>query len=95
MLEGSTGIADALAHLDALIGLLGRLGIPVRREHLGGAGGGICTIRGARVMFDDLDADRVTRVESAAKALGSLPDSESVYIPPAIRDLIEQAMAEE
>ncbi len=46
-------------------------------------------------MFDDLDADRVTRVESAAKALGSLPDSESVYISPAIRDLIERAMAEE
>ncbi len=95
MLEGSAGIGDALAHLDSLIDLIGRLGVSVRREHLGGSGGGICTIRGARVMFDDLDADRVTRVESAAKALGSLPDSESVYISPAIRDLIERAMAEE
>ena len=46
-------------------------------------------------MFDDLDADPATRADSAAKALGSLPDVESVYIPPAIRELIDQAMAEE
>lgn len=84
---------DAIAQFDAAVELLERLNIDIRREHLGGGGGGLCSLRGRRTVFIDLDADIPTRLERTIRALAELPELESAYVTPALRELIEQVKA--
>lgn len=81
---------DAIAQFDAAVELLERLEIDIRREHLGGGGGGLCSLRGRRIVFIDLDADIPTRLEQTLRGLAGLPELESAYVTPALRELIEQ-----
>ena len=81
-------------HLEVAVELLTRLGVAVRYEHLGGAGGGLCTIRGDRVAFVDLDADVATRLERSVAALASCPEVDSLYVPPLLREQIDRARQE-
>ena len=81
---------DVAAQLDAVLDLLRRLDIEVRQEHLGGSGGGLCTVQGRRIIFIDIDTDLGTRLERCARALSSLPESEEVYVAPALRELIDR-----
>ena len=82
---------DVEAQFDAVLDVFGRLDIEVRHEGLGGAGGGLCTIRGKRVLFVDLDADPATRLETSARALAGLAELEGLYISPVLRELIDRA----
>lgn len=84
---------DAIAQFDAAVELLGRLDIDIRQEHLGGGGGGFCRLRGRRTVFIDLDADIPTRLEQSLGALAGLPELESAYVTPALRELIEKLKA--
>ena len=86
-------VIDATAQLQAVIDVLASLEIEVRQEHLGGNSGGLCKLRGRRVVFVDLDADAATRVERCAQVLRGLPDLETVYLPPRVRDMLEQPEA--
>ncbi len=79
--------------LDAVIGLCGRLDIEVRLEHLGGGGGGLCTLRGRRVLFMDLDADAATRLDGCLAALATVPEVDSMYVAPRLREGIEKKRA--
>jgi hypothetical protein len=79
-----------MPQLDMLLELLGRLGIPVRREPLGGGGGGLCTVRGQRVLFVDTSADEVTQTECCMRALALVPEADVIYLPPALREAIER-----
>lgn len=81
---------DPSAHLDAVIDVFTRLGIDVRKERLGGVGGGLCTLRGTKVLFVDLDADVATRLDRSLDALSTIPNLESVYLVPALRERIER-----
>lgn len=81
---------DASSLLRTVIEQLGRLEIEVRQEHLGGESGGLCTLRGRRVVFVDLDADAVTRLERCVKVLRGLPELETVYLPPKLRELLDR-----
>jgi hypothetical protein len=81
---------DSAAQLDALIGVLGRLGIDVRYEHLGGAGGGLCELRGQRIVFIDLDADVATRLDRCLRAAPGLHELETIYVPPVVREMIDR-----
>ncbi|MGB2986703.1 MAG: hypothetical protein WBE26_12565 [Phycisphaerae bacterium] len=81
---------NTVAQLDIVIGLFGRLGIEVRQEHLGGGGGGLCVLHGRRLAFVDLDADPATRLECSLRALAACPELDNVYVPPVIRELIQQ-----
>ena len=81
---------DAGAHLDAVIDVFSRLEVSVRRERLGGDGGGLCTIRGKQVLFVDLDADLATRLDRSILALSTVPGLDTVYVVPAIRERIER-----
>ena len=82
---------DLATQLDEMLEVFGRLGIPLRREQLGGAGGGLCTLRGQRVVFLDLDADLATQVERCTDALAALPEAEDIYLAPALRERIARA----
>jgi hypothetical protein len=84
-------MTDSPPQLDELFDLCGRLGIEVRMENLGGEGGGLCTIRGKRVLFVDVSADTATRAQRCLAALAGLPELDGVYLTPVLREAIERA----
>ena len=83
-------MTDISPQLDEILELFGRLGIEVRIERLGGEGGGLCTVRGHRVLFVDADADVATRVERCLSGLAGVPEVDSVYLPPSLREEVER-----
>ena len=82
-------MADAIAQLDAVIQVFERLGVKLRKERLGGTGGGLCTLRGERVLFIDLDADPATQLDRGLAALSTVPELDSMYLVPALRERID------
>ncbi|MFH0980700.1 MAG: hypothetical protein V2A79_04075 [Planctomycetota bacterium] len=81
---------DAVAQLGVLTHLAREWGIEVRHVPLDGAGGGLCVVRGRRVLFVDTTADPATRLERTARALAQLPEIDTRFIRPDIRDLLER-----
>ncbi len=77
------------ARLEALLTLAEQIGIDVRAEPMGGAGGGLCRLRGQRVLFVDTGADLETRYEKTLAALAPLPELEDRFILPEIRRDLE------
>jgi len=77
---GSTALRDESLEL------FRRVGVDVRREHLGGDGGGLCRIRGRRIVFVDEDADLDTQVATCVAALRLIPEIEAMYVSPALRE---------
>ncbi len=74
---------------DEIIELLARLDISARKERLGGAGGGLCTMAGRQVLFVDLDADEATRLDRALDALASLSATDGLFLSPNLREELE------
>lgn len=75
--------------------LLTRLGVDVRSEsfdpkmfHDSSTRGGLCRLRNRTVVLVDSRAPLVEQIAVLATAAASL-DTESVYVPPAVRDVIE------
>ena len=81
---------DVEERLDWLTGWAERAEIGVRRERLGGEGGGLCTLKGRRILFLDLDADVQTRYETTLLALGGLPELQNHHIPPIVAEDLER-----
>jgi len=79
--------------LDTLIRLAEELGLTIRREPLGGKGGGLCVLRGRRILFDDTSADLETRYEAMLTALAPLPELETRFVIPEIREELHRARA--
>jgi hypothetical protein len=84
---------DATAQLDTIVRLFEQLGVEIRQERLGGSGGGLCLIRGRRVVFVDLDADAATRLDRSIEALAAIPEAASVYISPELRERMDKLRA--
>jgi len=80
---------DVPSQLDALLALFERFDVAVRREHLGGAGGGLVRLRGRPVVFVDLDTDTGTQLDHCAEAAANLPEMELVHLPPVLRERVE------
>ncbi|MFQ6048755.1 MAG: hypothetical protein ACE5K7_05265 [Phycisphaerae bacterium] len=81
---------DLQERLEALLAVAERLGIQVRREPLGGQGGGLCTLRGRKILFVDSEADAETRYETALSALGPLEAVHNHYLRPELREDLER-----
>ncbi len=81
---------DLQAKLDALLTVAEEIGLTIRREPLGGDGGGCCVLRGCRILFVDTTADLETRYDRTLQALASLPEVEQRYLQPEIRDDLER-----
>ena len=81
---------DLQQRLDELLMLAESLGLTLRREALGGEGGGLCVLRGQRVLFVDTSADLDTRYERTLAALADLPEWEGRFIRPEIREDLER-----
>lgn len=80
---------DPSLRLDEVLEVFARLEVEVRIERLGGQGGGLCQLRGKRILVVDLDADVATRLERVAGALALVPEIEAVFLPPAVRELLD------
>ena len=83
-------MSDPVTQIDTVEDVFGRLGIEIRKEQLGGAGGGLCTVHGRRVLFMDLDTDAATQLGRCLAALATLPEADSIYLAPALREQVEQ-----
>ncbi len=76
--------------LDELLALLEGGGVTIRSEPLGGAGGGLCIVRGEKVFFLDTQAGSGESAARCAEAVGKVLDIENIYIRPEVRRLIEE-----
>lgn len=75
---------------DELLSLLEGAGVTLRREPLGGAGGGLCTVQGKQIFFIDTEASSTEMAVLSAAAVARLIDVEMVYIRPEVRQYIER-----
>jgi hypothetical protein len=79
--------------IDHLLKMLEEHGITIRRDAMGGGGGGICDIKGKKVFFYDTDSSSFDMAVSCAKAVvQNISDLEYIYIKPAVRDFIDKYM---
>ncbi len=75
--------------LDELLAVLEGNGVKIRREAMGGAGGGLCTVKGERIFFLDTESTSMETAALCAQAIPRLIDIEGVYLRPEVRRFIE------
>ena len=78
------------ALLSALLDLADQIGFEVRREYLGGDGGGLCRLRGKWVLFVDTGASVAEQLAQAASALANREELESKYLLPQVRQVLDE-----
>lgn len=71
--------------LEALLTLAEQIGLEVRAEFMGGDGGGLCQLKGRRILFVDTSADVATRYERTLAAIADLPEVDDHYLVPEVR----------
>ena len=81
---------DLSRRLDALLELAEHLGIDIRAETMGGAGGGLCRLKGRRVLFVDTTADLATRYDRTLAAMAGLQEIDGQYLLPEVRQDIDR-----
>lgn len=87
---------DMGGRLEALLAAAEQCGIEVRAEPMGGDGGGLCALKGRRVLFVDVSADVISRYERTVAALAPLRELDGHYLIPEARyDLERQRSAVE
>ena len=74
--------------LEELLALLETNDVTIRSEPLGGEGGGLCTIKGKRVLFVDTEAPSIVTAAICAQSLPKVADIEQIYIKPQVRQFI-------
>jgi hypothetical protein len=74
----------------ALLEVCVKLELGVRAERLGGAGGGICKLKGKSILFIDLDAEPEVRYERLLSDLAWVPALEDLYLLPEIREDLDR-----
>ncbi len=75
--------------LDELLALLEANHVAIRREPLGGRGGGLASVKGGHIFFVDTEATCVEVATLCAEAVTKLMDIETIYLRPEIRQFIE------
>jgi hypothetical protein len=80
---------DLSRRLDALLEAAEQMNIDIRAEPMGGGGGGICRLRGRRVLFVDTSADLATRYDRTLAAMAGLEELDGLYLLPEVRQDIE------
>ena len=85
---------ELAARLEALCELAEDIGIEVRAEPMGGDGGGLCVLRGQRVLFVDTAADLANRYDHTLAAMAPLTELEQRYLVPELRHDIERQRQE-
>ena len=75
--------------LEELLALLEANGVAIRKEPLGGSGGGLCTVKGQAIFFVDTQAPSAEVAALCSQAVSKIINIEQIYIKPEIRQFIE------
>jgi hypothetical protein len=75
--------------LDELLALLEANNVAIRREPLGGRGGGLASMKSGHIFFVDTQASCAEVAALCAEAVAKLVDVETVYLRPEVRRYIE------
>ncbi len=75
--------------LEELLALLEANEVTIRSEPLGGSGGGLCTIKGRRILFVDTQAPSIATATICAEVVPKVVDIEQVYLKPQVRQFVE------
>ena len=75
--------------LEELLALLEANGVAIRKEPLGGSGGGLCTVKGQAIFFVDTQATSAEVAALCSLAVSKTINTEQIYIKPEIRQFIE------
>ena len=81
---------DDSAILEELVAVLEEYGVSVRREEMGGSGGGLCLMGAEQVCFVDTDARICDNAANCAEAVCKLVDIEYIYLRPAVREFLSK-----
>ena len=76
--------------LESLMELAAQMGVEIRQVPLDGDGGGLCLLKGKRILFVDTNASLPDQLARTAAGLATLEDGEDIYILPEVRELLEQ-----
>ncbi len=76
--------------IEELLLLLESKGVIIRRESLGGSGGGLCVMRDKNIFFVDTMASSMETAVLCCRALAKLVDLENVYLRPQLREFVEK-----
>jgi hypothetical protein len=77
--------------LEELLLLLEAKSVKIRREPLGGRGGGLAAMKGQDLFFVDTQATDAEVAARCAEAILKLVDIETVYLRPEVRLFLETA----
>ena len=75
--------------LEELLTLLEANGVAVRKEPLGGSGGGLCTVKGQSIFFVDTQAPSAEVTAKCSEAVSKTINIEQIYLKPEVRQYIE------
>ncbi len=75
--------------LDELLALLEAQNVKIRREPLGGRGGGLAAMKGEKLFFVDTEATSAEVAALCADAVLKLVDIETIYLRPEVRLFLE------
>ncbi|MCP4712815.1 MAG: hypothetical protein GY869_29665 [Planctomycetes bacterium] len=76
--------------LKALLEVAENADIEVRQAALGGEGGGLCVLRGKKILFVDISADLAEEIARTAQALAQIADLEQQYLLPQVRQVLQK-----
>jgi len=76
--------------LALLLEVCAKLGLEVRPERLGGAGGGVCKLKGKSIVFIDLEAEPEVQYERLLADLSPFAQIDEMYLVPEIRSDLER-----
>ncbi len=75
--------------LDELLALLEAQNVKIRREPLGGRGGGLAAMKGEKLFFVDTEATSAEVAALCADAVLKLVNIETIYLRPEVRLFLE------
>lgn len=77
--------------IQQLLVLLEGSGVQIRSDSMGGGGGGLCRLKDKDLMIIDRDSSSLETAIACARALRAvIPDIESIYLKPVVRDFIDK-----
>jgi hypothetical protein len=75
--------------LEEMLALLEAQNVKIRREPLGGRGGGLAAMKGEKLFFVDTEAASAEVATLCADAVLKLVDIETIYLRPEVRLFLE------
>jgi len=81
---------DLETRLSELLRAAEEIGLAIQRVPMGGEGGGFCVVKGQRRLFIDTMTDLETRYERTLAALAPLPEMDTRYLLPEVREDLDR-----